>query len=342
MNLSGSIKLFRLFGIEVSLHWSWILVALFQFQSRLHNYDSQWWKGLEYVTLFAIVLMHEFGHALACRSVGGQADRIVLWPLGGVAFVNPPPRPGALLWSIVAGPLVNVILVPFTLAPVLLARYGYLQVSPNAGEFLFHVMLMNAGLLIFNLLPVYPLDGGQILRALLWFIVGPIASLTAASIVGIVGIAALAVTLISLKLFSVWTVVILAFAGLQCYAGLRQAGMMKQFARLPRRMECRCPHCGANPPAADIWSCANCGVRYDALLHPTFCPQCGADHAEVPCPECNRSAPAAAWGASVVVPPGFPMRPGPGYPPGGIVFRPPAPHTIFIFDGNRPPNSPRG
>ena len=48
-----------------------------------------------YLALFSIVLLHEFGHALACRQVGGKADQIVLWPLGGVAYVAPPPRPGA-------------------------------------------------------------------------------------------------------------------------------------------------------------------------------------------------------------------------------------------------------
>ena len=63
---------------------------------------------LEYLALFGIVLLHEFGHALACRQVGGTADRIMLWPLGGVAYVNPPSRPGATLWSLAAGPLVNV------------------------------------------------------------------------------------------------------------------------------------------------------------------------------------------------------------------------------------------
>ena len=56
--------------------------------------------------------MHEFGHALACRQVGGKANQIMLWPLGGVAYVSPPQRPGAMLWSIAAGPLVNVVLVP--------------------------------------------------------------------------------------------------------------------------------------------------------------------------------------------------------------------------------------
>jgi hypothetical protein len=52
------------------------------------------WNIAEYVILFALVLLHEFGHALACRQVGGTANQIVLWPLGGVAYVEPPPRPG--------------------------------------------------------------------------------------------------------------------------------------------------------------------------------------------------------------------------------------------------------
>src|SRR5262245_42583693 len=111
--LSG-IPLFKLFGIQVYLHWSWLLVAVISIQSRSKMYDSLGWNVAEYLSLFVIVLMHEFGHSLACRSVGGRADRILLWPLGGVAFVDPPQRPGAVLWSIVAGPLVNVILVPVT------------------------------------------------------------------------------------------------------------------------------------------------------------------------------------------------------------------------------------
>lgn len=72
------------------------------------------WNIAEYLALFGIVLLHEFGHALACRQVGGKAERVVLWPLGGIALVQPPPRPGALLWSIAAGPLVNLVLVPLT------------------------------------------------------------------------------------------------------------------------------------------------------------------------------------------------------------------------------------
>ena len=103
--------LFRLFGIDVYLHWAWFL-AVWYFVNQAKGYSSPIWSVLECLSLFLIVLMHEFGHQLACRSVGGKTHDIVLWPLGGVAYVSPPQRPGAQLWSIAAGPLVNVILFP--------------------------------------------------------------------------------------------------------------------------------------------------------------------------------------------------------------------------------------
>lgn len=82
----GSIRLFRLAGIELYLHWSWFLVAYYETQLRRNHYPSVMWNVLEYMSLFAIALLHEFGHSRACRQVGGHADRIVLWPLGGVAY----------------------------------------------------------------------------------------------------------------------------------------------------------------------------------------------------------------------------------------------------------------
>ena len=81
----GAIRLFRLAGIDVFLHWSWFVVALFELQVRRSEYASPLFNVLEYLALFGIVTLHEFGHSLACRQVGGTAERIVLWPLGGVA-----------------------------------------------------------------------------------------------------------------------------------------------------------------------------------------------------------------------------------------------------------------
>src|SRR5438067_3015543 len=178
---NGSFRLFRVFGIEVFLHWSWFVVAMFEISARTRNYQSPAWNVAEYLTLFFIVLLHEFGHAIACRQVGGQAESIVLWPLGGVAYVNPPPRPGALLWSIAAGPLVNALLVPVTFAIWKISESAqWADVAPDASRFVYMMMLINGGLLLFNILPIYPLDGGQILRALLWFVVGRVRSLAVA------------------------------------------------------------------------------------------------------------------------------------------------------------------
>src|SRR5260370_433249 len=106
----GSFHLFRFAGVDLYLHWSWFAVAAYEITNRGTSYSSLTWNALEYLTLFLIVMLHEFGHALACRQVGGRANQIVLWPLGGVAYVDPPPRPGATLWSIAAGPPDNVAL----------------------------------------------------------------------------------------------------------------------------------------------------------------------------------------------------------------------------------------
>src|SRR3954465_13635116 len=222
---NAGIRLFRFAGIQVYLHFSWFLVAAYQVQARLHLYSKPQWALFEYVGLFAMVLMHEFGHALACRQTGGIADRIVLWPLGGVAFVSPPPRPGAVLWSITAGPLVNVMLAPFLFVLLFFARQrGWMYDAPDAYQFLRSVQFVNLGLLIFNLLPIYPLDGGQILRALLWFPLGETRSLQIATFVGLLGGAALA--LYAFKVGSMWIGIMAFFLLSQAWAGWQHASAL--------------------------------------------------------------------------------------------------------------------
>src|ERR1700730_3451725 len=189
----GAIRLFSFAGIQVYLHFTWFIVAALQVTSFAQRYSSPVWGVLEYIGLFVIVLLHEFGHALACRQTGGYADRIVLWPLGGIAFVSPPRRPGAVLWSIADGPLVNVALVPvFEVLWRSVQDASWSYDAPDTIRLIWTIRAINYGLLIFNLLPVYPLDGGQILRALLWFPLGEIRSLQIASVIGLVGGAGLA------------------------------------------------------------------------------------------------------------------------------------------------------
>src|SRR5579862_5603362 len=143
----GSFRIFTFNGIQVFLHWSWFLWAVYETRSGIGSYSSNTWNVLEFLALFLIVLMHEFGHALACRQVGGRADQIVLWPLGGVAYVDPPPRPGATLWSIAAGPLVNVVLFPIVGVVFLIGRSaGWAQSTPDVDQLLISVLKIDGGL----------------------------------------------------------------------------------------------------------------------------------------------------------------------------------------------------
>jgi len=207
-------------------------VAAFEISSGTRRYSSLPWNVLEYLTLFLIVLLHEFGHVLACRQVGGEANQIMLWPLGGVAYVDPPPRPGAYLWTMTAGPLVNIALLPALSAFWILTRsLGWRHSMPNTYIFLRSVWAIDLVLLIFNLLPIYPLDGGQILRSLLWFVVGRARSLMAVTILGVLGVAGL--LLIAVWTHSVGLGVLSLFMLLSCWTGINHARRLSRAEGLP-------------------------------------------------------------------------------------------------------------
>ncbi len=292
-NHPGSFRLLRVAGIDIFLHWTWFLVAAYMVTRRVGQYTSFFWNVLEYLGLFGIVLLHELGHALACRSVGGRASRILLWPLGGVAYVDPPQRPGATLWSIAAGPLVNVALAPVLLALGPLDLPGLASAWPNLHELLRTVSLINIVLLVFNLLPIYPLDGGQILRSLLWFLFGRARSLLAASIVGFLGVGLM--FLAGAWLHSVWFVILAVFVLLNCWQGLRQALAMARADRLPRHPGYACPACGAAPPILAAWRCARCGALFDPFDSGGACPRCGTGFELARCPDCGAQNPLGAW-----------------------------------------------
>jgi Zn-dependent protease len=287
----GSIRLFRLAGIDLFLHWSWFLVAAFEINARTRSYSSLAWNVAEYLALFLIVMLHEFGHALACRQVGGSANQIVLWPLGGVAYVDPPPRPGATLWSIAAGPLVNVVLLP-VLYLLLPASDSPMALS-DAGKLLHAVYVINWYLLLFNLLPIYPLDGGQILRSLLWFVLGRARSLMVATVIGLAGVVGL--VLLAFLRESVWLGVLSAFILMNCWSGLRQARVLLRLAKLPRRPGLACPWCKTAPILGTSCQCGRCGQGFDTFQTQGVCPYCASRFAEAQCLDCGRSFPFEQW-----------------------------------------------
>ena len=299
---NGSFHLFRLAGVDVFLHWSWFLVAVIEMTQRNRHYSSLIFNLVEYLSLFGIVLLHEFGHSLACRQVGGRADQIVLWPLGGVAYVAPPQRPGAMLWSIAAGPLVNVVLLPVLALAWFGARaWGWEESAPDTFRLVQTIAIINGGLLAFNLLPVYPLDGGQILRSLLWFAFGRARSLMIAASVGFVGVLLLGA--LAVWLSSVWIGIVAGFIMLNCFGGLQQARRLAAVAKLPRRGGFACPSCQAAPPIGAIWMCGKCRQPVDTFASQATCPHCAEQFPATVCVDCGVVSAMGEWVVPGSVPP---------------------------------------
>jgi Zn-dependent protease len=302
----GSIRIFRFLGVDVYLHYSWLIWAIIRYKVQfLHfrEYSSPIWYGVEYLALFSIVLMHEFGHALACRQVGGQANLIVLWPLGGVAYVSPPQRPGAMLWSIAAGPLVNVALIPvFSVFWYCSHLLGWPETYPNLNDILEAVWTINFGLLVFNMLPIFPLDGGQILRSILWFFLGRANSLLIASIIGFVGVAGFGVFILLTLMDgftgqALWLGVMDTFVAMTCWRAMQQALALSRLEKVPRRAEFRCPSCHLPPPVGEFWGCSRCRKTFDTFATRGFCPHCNAEYNVTACPFCHSARPMPEWQA---------------------------------------------
>ena len=274
-------------------------MAVFEIRGGFGHYSSSAWNILEYLAIFLIVLLHEFGHSLACKQVGGRANQIVLWPLGGVAYVEPPPRPGATLWSIAAGPLVNVALLPLLWVLLSLSRsLGWPLTMPDIHVLLHSLLYIDLGLLLFNMLPIYPLDGGQILRSLLWFVLGRARSLMVAAVLGLIGAAGFIVFAFWTQ--SVWYGAMAVFMLMNCWGGLRHALELSRFAKLPRHVDFACPACKTSPPIGEFWKCGNCGQAFDAFQTRGVCPRCGTQFPVTKCLDCGEAHPMSEWAVPVV------------------------------------------
>ena len=171
--MKWSWKIARIAGIDVYMHTTFLLlvgwVAL-SYWINEGNVQAMVSGVLFLLALFACVLMHEFGHALAARRYGIQTRDITLLPIGGMARLERmPEKPFQELWVALAGPAVNVgiavvlfvvLLVTGTLEPIS-------TLSVTGGNFFERLLAVNVSLVLFNLIPAFPMDGGRVVRALL-------------------------------------------------------------------------------------------------------------------------------------------------------------------------------
>ena len=238
--LNWAVPLFRTAGISVRLSLLYVAFAAVELV-RAGFAGSIMHVTLAMVSLLVLVVLHEFGHCFACRAVGGEADDVLLWPLGGLAACNPPFSWRAHFWTTAGGPLVNVALTPIFALGLLAAGvpgtvlYQFNPFSPLAAQIdftmswaqrgLWWLYYTNLVLLAFNVIvPMFPMDGGRLWQAVLWNRMGYRRSMAIAVNVGFVSAVALGMT--GLYTQNNMLVGIAIFGGLTCYSERQRLAVM--------------------------------------------------------------------------------------------------------------------
>jgi Zn-dependent protease len=187
--MARRLRTWSVWGIPVHLNTSWLLIAALVTWSLSHGYFPRSYPGfsvLAYWTmgitasllLFVCVLLHELGHSLAARDAGIPVACVTLFIFGGVASITGrPQRPAVELRIALAGPLVSALLA-FGCLVVAAHMPVRSTVSLAVWAVVRYLAFLNIGLLVFNLLPGFPLDGGRILRSVIWAVSGNLRTAT--------------------------------------------------------------------------------------------------------------------------------------------------------------------
>jgi Zn-dependent protease len=166
-----SIRLFRIRGIKLELHLTFLILwAFFAFAGwKEAGWAGVFWFSLLLFVIFTCVVLHELGHSLAAQRYGISVSRILLLPIGGMAqFERIPRDPWKEIVISLAGPAVNVAIVILLLPLAQFTTPGYHRYLPlDFGGLLQAVIWINVVMAVFNLLPIFPMDGGRVFRAVL-------------------------------------------------------------------------------------------------------------------------------------------------------------------------------
>ena len=177
--MRSQISLGRVFGIKIGLHYSWFIIAfliIFSLTAQFHASDPEWGDGLilalavlTAILFFVSLLLHELAHSVVAKSRGLPVREITLFALGGVSQIEQEPTSAKTeFWMALVGPLTSACIGLICLA---LSGTAGAPSSP-ARVMVSWLGYINIALAVFNMIPGYPLDGGRILRALVWWKTG--------------------------------------------------------------------------------------------------------------------------------------------------------------------------
>jgi len=185
--MHSEITLGKVFGVEIGIHPSWLLTALMvttTLAAQLRNENPQWETlrvgGLAMMAaclFFARLIIHELAHALVAKARGIEVHKIILFALGGVSILEEEPScAGDEFWVAMVGPFTSFLLSFLS---------AWTGASLSIDESVVGIALVfewlalaNGGIAIFNLIPAYPMDGGRVLRSILWKVTGDLARST--------------------------------------------------------------------------------------------------------------------------------------------------------------------
>src|SRR6266481_777223 len=188
--MKAQIKLFKIFGIQIGLNYSWLLIAVLvvlslagQFTATNREWGSNVIWGLAILTailFFAAIVVHELSHAAVAKARGLPVRSITLFALGGVAQIDKEASDAKTeFWMGIAGPITSLII-----GAVCLGFAGAIGWKPTHDHYsplaamLGWLGVINIALAVFNMVPGFPLDGGRVLRAIIWWITGSAARAT--------------------------------------------------------------------------------------------------------------------------------------------------------------------
>jgi Zn-dependent protease/predicted transcriptional regulator len=183
--MNASFKLGRVFGIEIGLHYSWLIIVLLVALSLSAQFEAtnpQWGKATIWVTaivtallLFVAIILHELSHAAVAKARGLPVRSITLFALGGVAQMEKDAADAKTeFWMAIVGPIASIIIGLVCLVPAWALGWDPTGASPATPLQAMMVWLgvINISLAVFNMIPGFPLDGGRVLRAVIWWVTG--------------------------------------------------------------------------------------------------------------------------------------------------------------------------
>ncbi|HEY6338818.1 MAG TPA: site-2 protease family protein [Candidatus Sulfotelmatobacter sp.] len=180
--MQAQVKLGRIAGISIGLHYSWFIIAVLialSLAAHFHTVNPHWsgamlWSAaiVTSVLFFVALLLHELAHSLLAKRRGLSVREITLFALGGVSQIESEAKdPNAEFWIAIVGPITSLAIGIILIGIALLAgwRRGTEPNTPVLGVVLW-LGYINVALAAFNMIPGYPLDGGRVLRAVIWWI----------------------------------------------------------------------------------------------------------------------------------------------------------------------------